>query len=556
MTSRASPLCLTDISMKITLFTINASYVHSSAALRCLTPPLMRAGFEVSAVERTLQDRRRDVLYALVSENADVYGFSAAIWNIRELSEPGTELKLLTGKPIILGGPEMTGADGETAAKYSFADCIIDGEGEITLPRVCRMFEAGVTPPKILRGEDASAVFLTAGHGYTESDAAEPKLIGYESSRGCPYRCRYCVSSLDRRVFAKPAEQVIAECDDLERIFANSDRQRTVKFLDRTFNFDPRRALEIWRRLAEGDRHLSYHFEVCAELLDDKTLDFLASVPEGRFRFEIGVQSTNPKTLEAVDRPTDMPKLTATLADLRRASGISVHADLIAGLPHEGYERFAESFDKVYSLCDVIQVGFLKLLPGTPLRRDAENGSFPCVFSPNPPYEVLSTPDLSYEELRRLHGVSDACERFGSFGRSGSGGFTRSLGYITSRIPSPFALFERLAQQGGEMRFSQPEAYRLLARVGSEFLDTDMHAEFLSYMRLDWLLSETAYCPDFLCPEQITDRSSLRRIFAELEEIAPDIHRHSCEAHRFAFDRGHIHVVDRRNRRFYALPNE
>ena len=362
---------------------MNASYVHTSLALRTLSEALRAGGFEVTALEYTIKDSRTRILEELYACQSDVYGFSCYIWNINELLPLAEELKRLKPRAkIVLGGPEVSFWTPDELSLYPFVDFLVTGEGEDALPALCRDIENGVAdvkyPDKTVEG-GAFAGFEEQGIPYTDREITEGRIVYYESSRGCPFRCAYCLSSVtsygsgQKRVRAKSAERTLR---DLLRFESPGSSIKVVKFVDRTFNFDRERAKTIWRGLLGDGYTKSYHFEVCASLLDEESLEILSRAPDGKFQLEIGVQSTSSEALLACDRPDDTERVLDMLAKLRGIPGVHVHADLIAGLPFESYERFGESFDAVFGLCDQLQVGFLKLLNGCKLRLEADRHGY------------------------------------------------------------------------------------------------------------------------------------------------------------------------------------
>ncbi|MBQ3125487.1 MAG: DUF4080 domain-containing protein, partial [Clostridia bacterium] len=340
------------------------------------------------------------------------------------------------------------------------------------------------TPPqeRILQAEPQP---LADGIVYTDDEDLRGKLVYYESSRGCPYSCSYCLSSRADGMRAKPAEAVIA---DLRRFSGRG--VRTVKLVDRTFNFNVRRANAVWRALLADDWAGEYHFEICASLLDEESISILSQMPPGRIRLEAGLQSTNPATLAAVSRHINADAVLANLERLHRESAVHIHLDLIAGLPYEDYARFGRSFDDAYFCCDVLQLGHLKLLHGTSIRRDADAYGYIC--AERPPYAVLRSRWMDYGELRRLDAVADLLERYRDSGR-----FSRALDVLIARGEcSPFArytgLLDFIAAQDGRPigRISQPDAYRLLRRYAETVLSPARFADFDSALRADYAAAE------------------------------------------------------------------
>lgn len=442
--------------MKVVLFALNGSWVHSCLALRCLRAPLELAGFEVVIVEHTLRDRTAHILEHLYREHADVYGFSCYIWNLEQtLPIAETLHELLPQSKIVLGGPEVSFAT-ERFDGMHWIDAIVCGEGEEAMPRICLAIQDGEPLERIWQGE-CSHVMCNEGILYRDGEACG-NILYYESSRGCPYSCAYCLSSATRGVRMKTTAQVLADMEAFEGLEGDC---KVIKFVDRTFNANVTRANEIWRGLLEDRFTKHYHFEVCASLLNEESFEILSAFPKGKIQLEFGLQSTNPKTLAASSRHIDPGKVIAAVRRIHEMGNIHVHLDLIAGLPYEDYASFAKSFDDAYGCADLLQLGFLKLLYGTELRKKKEEYGYKCL--PIPPYTVLESKWISYPEMQKLFGIAEVLERYLESGR-----FSHALFYLDARMTSPFAFWEGLCdylkQTDGRplQKISQPDVFRYL----------------------------------------------------------------------------------------------
>lgn len=514
----------------IVFFTLNASYTHTSLSLRCLADavadhpefeckilydkkvsddemalcyvpdnvqPKIKPSHSVwlTLVERTVSDMRERVLYELYDLKADFYIFSCYIWNIDEMLRHAENLKkLLPDSKIILGGPEISYRSDDFLSENAYIDHIIRGEGEITLPEtICRIL-SGEKTEKILTGKKYYG-FPSDGTHYERFPPKKGSLVYYETSRGCPYTCGYCVSGI------KDREHCTIECKSVEDSlsglleFERYDSIKTIKFVDRTFNFDRKRAAAIWRAMSESRFTKKYHFEICAELIDEETFDVLSNVPRGKFQFEIGIQSTNPETLAACGRKSDLRRTLDNTSRLYFQGNIAIHADLIAGLPHENYNSFAKSFNDTYGICNELQLGFLKLLYGTALRFSSD--TFGCVYMENPPYTVLKTSEMSFEELQKLKLISDTLNRY-----HGSRRFTESLKFIIPYAPSPFDFFEGLTDyicknsETGELRgVSQHRAYELLYEYSLCLMNKNDAVKLYELIVKDFKNNETGRIP-------------------------------------------------------------
>ncbi len=476
--------------MRVVLFALNGSYSHTCLALRCLRRPLESAGFEVILLERNLRDRRDEVLQALYEARAEIYSFSCYIWNIEETLSLAKDLSaLLPNTKIFFGGPEVS-FDTERFLSCSFVDCFIRGEGEETVCELCQRIQGGEAIPRVVDGVSPS-VMRDEGILYRDGDYKAGEMLYYESSRGCPYRCAYCLSSACEGVRAKPVETVLADMEEFERL---SSDIKIIKFVDRTFNFDIVRANVIWSALLDEKFKKCYHFEICASLLNEESFEIFARFPKGRIQLEIGLQSTNSETLAAVARHVSPEKVLEATKRIHDMGNIHVHLDLIAGLPYEGYARFAQSFNEAYFCSDMLQLGFLKLLHGTALRRDAEKYGY--VAMAKAPYTVLATKWISRDELYQLSSIADLLDRFYSSGR-----FASSLDYAVRRAASPFAFYEGLldylkSSDGRDIRkLSQTDAFRLFYGYAVSFLSADELTEFEEKMHSDYAAHEVRRMP-------------------------------------------------------------
>ena len=406
------------------------------------------------------------------------------------------ELKKL--KPtikIILGGPEADWQAEALLTAMPQIDYIVCGEAEVSAPRLIKAIFEGSAPEMCLGIcylQNGKCVFTAPApppdlaaipFAYADIDTLNGRIPYYESMRGCPFSCSYCLSAHDRRVRYRPLELVFPEL----KLFLEK-RVPQVKLVDRTFNCDINRALAIWRFIAENDNGITnFHFEMAGDLLNSESLNFLSTVRPGLFQFEIGVQSTNPETLNTIDRNCDFELLSANVEKLNLFRNIHLHLDLIAGLPHENFESFKHSFNTVYSLHpQQLQLGFLKLLGGSKIRSEAELHGM--IFSETAPYEVLATDQISYAELCTLHGIDEMVDTYYNSGR-----FSNIIAHIVAHFPSPFDFFQRLwefyekAQQGSPL--SKTGYYDLLG----DFMDKnripkDERAQWLC--KYDLLLHE------------------------------------------------------------------
>lgn len=475
--------------MKIVLFAMNGSYSHTCLAVYCLRNALEKAGFAPEVLEANLRDRREQVLQELYKRKADLYSFSCYIWNIEEMLALASDLKsLLPHTKIVFGGPEASFDTHRFDPEQ--IDYIIKGQGESAIVELCSAMENGEAMPREIRGE-ACGIMEDEGILYRDGDYEAGKMLYYESSRGCPYNCAYCLSSSEIGVRAKSVEQTLSDLLEFEGLSADI---KIIKFVDRTFNCNKKRANAIWRALADDRFTKNYHFEICASLLDEESFEVLSGLPVGKVQLEIGLQSTNEKTLGEISRHIDSKEVLSACKRLYEMGNIHIHLDLIAGLPYESYERFKQSFNESYFCCDVLQLGFLKLLRGTRLRENAEK--YGIVYSKRPPYTVLQSAHITRDELYRLSQIADLLDRYYSSGR-----FEKCLGLAVKQAESPFDFYDRfldfiVQNDGREVRkLSQTDAFRMLYLYGISFIESGLAEEFERLMHEDFSTHEARKMP-------------------------------------------------------------
>ncbi len=402
--------------MNILLTTLNAKYIHKNLALRWLYVSAAKNA-NVTIKEYTIKHDTNAIVDELVEDASDVIAFSIYIWNIEQSLAIIKQVKQRCNKHIIVGGPEVSFESYHLLGEG--VDAISLGEGEIAFWQYIEMLESGncYEVPSMYTKQFPNTTYAKVPLSYHESlqspyflaiDEAEManRYFYFETSRGCPYQCEYCLSSTDTKVRMFSEEYVFAQ---LEQI-AKSD-VRIVKLLDRTFNVMPERALRIARYMNEHCTKQIFQFEIVAETLSEQLLTFFCEeADKKRFRFEIGVQSFHEKTLQAVGRIQNNARLCEVITRLRQA-GVVMHVDLIAGLPYEGFDLFAHSFNSLYALhADEIQLGILKLLKGTNLKKKKDWYGFE--YNENPPYDIEKTNWLSKEELESIHDCAHAVEKF------------------------------------------------------------------------------------------------------------------------------------------------
>lgn len=409
------------MSKKFLLVAINSKYIHSNLAVLCLKTAAMPYSDNISIAEYSINNRMEDILRGIYEEKPDFIGFSCYIWNISLVKELLCELnKILPNVPVWLGGPEVTYCATEYVKTYPNVAGVIKGEGEkvfkqlvasymenhiddITkLPGVV-MFNNGEMTDNVC----PAPVDMNEINIIYDTEMLKNKIIYYESSRGCPFSCSYCLSSVDKKLRFRDFENVKK---DLDHFIEHGVKQ--VKFVDRTFNCRKSHAMDIWRFIKEKDRGITnFHFEIAADLLDAEEIELLNSMRPGLVQLEIGVQSTNPDTIEAIHRKMNLEKLAHNIREIQKAGNIHIHLDLIAGLPYEDFVSFSKSFNDIYNMHpDQLQLGFLKLLHGSLMREEKDR--YGIVSIDKPPYEVLFTKWLSYDEVLKLKLIENVVEMF------------------------------------------------------------------------------------------------------------------------------------------------
>ena len=454
--------------MKILLTTLNSKFIHTNLAIRYLksyTKDLVDADIR----EYTINNDLDYILKDIYKNDYDVILFSTYIWNVLDIVKLCENIKKVKPNTIIgLGGPEVTYDSENAMEKYPFVDYILCGEGELVFRDLVMYLQGnkniedveGIVyrnngeivvnrPKELLQNLDE----IPSPYENLDPKEYENRIVYYETSRGCPFNCQYCLSSTLKGLRYFSIDRVKK---DLKALI--DARVSQIKFIDRTFNANKKFAKEIMNFLMENDNdYTTYHFEVTAHLLDDDMLEFLSNCKEGLFQFEIGVQTTNQKVLDAVGRRDDFTKLSKVVKKIASYRNIHQHLDLIAGLPYEDMGSFIRSFNDVYSMRpQQLQLGFLKVLKGSYLEEMAQ--TYGIVYQSCPPYEVLYTKWLSYGDIIRLKRVEEMVELYYN-----SNQFTHLIPVLQSRFENPFAMYDKLANfyhEKGYFVHTPARAYR------------------------------------------------------------------------------------------------
>lgn len=448
--------------MNILLTTLNSKYIHSSLALRYLKSMCKDIDVNISIEEFTINNNTDFIVREIYRKKPDVIGFSCYIWNIEIIKEIAYKIKKsLPDVKIIFGGPEVSFDCAQLMQDFEFIDYIICGEGEFTFKDLILRLNTNDYNLNTVEGlvyRQSNEIIKNKPRAlienldeipspyYEDLSDLKDRIVYFESSRGCPFNCKFCLSSVLKGTRYFSIERIKKE---LKKLIDAEVRQ--VKFVDRTFNTNKQFAITIMKYIIQQNvKNINFHFEVTAHILDDEMLNFLKDVPKGLFQFEIGVQSTNEKVIKGVNRTTDFNKLSEVVKLINSYNNIHQHLDLIAGLPYEDFESYKKSFNDVYRLRpEKLQLGFLKLLKGTQLRAEKDIHGF--VFYDKPPYEVMFNKYISFEEMSKIKEIEEIVERY-----SDEDYFKLTLDFLINNFyKEPFDFFEDLSNYWLENEYNK-----------------------------------------------------------------------------------------------------
>ncbi len=549
--------------MKILLAAVNAKYIHSNLAVYCLKSYAASKGYTVELAEYTINQQPGDVLRDLYQQNADVVAFSCYIWNIEYIKSVIKDYKKICPQSEIwLGGPEVSYRAEELLTELPEVRGVMVGEGEETFATLVKNYNendvcdvpwssiSGIVVREC-NGEilatkpalplDFSRLPFPYGDGSisvdgkVQMDSFENRIIYYESSRGCPFSCAYCLSAIDKRVRFRDMELVKEELK-----FFLDRKVPQVKFIDRTFNVNGPRTMELLQFFKDNDNGVTnFHCEIAAELLTEEQIALLNSLRPGLVQLEIGVQSTNTETLSVVNRKTELAALKKTVAAVWEKNNVHIHLDLIAGLPKEDLASFENSFNEVYGMKPhQLQLGFLKVLSGAPMEQMAAENEI--VYQSAPPYEVLSTKWLSYSDIVLLKKVEELVEVYYN-----SGQFVYSMLYLEKFFETPFVLYEQLAQYYEEkscagLKLSRNKRYEIIQEFAKERLagnkpengkELQIFEEILFY---DYCLREKPKARPSFAVHSLLDKQELKEIYLSFGVRREEEGMHDIE--KFSFD--------------------
>ena len=487
------------MAMHFHLVGLNCRYSHSCLALYYVRHALEchLPGCRIDINQFTINDPYYDLLLKLSSSGADALFFSVYVWNHQYIQRLVDDLAAVNPeRPIILGGPQAASLENippvctvvEGEVEGVDKQFYLDLENKNLQPHYpCK---SGMDFPFPYRDEDFAA-------------GLKNRQVYYESSRGCPFRCSYCLSSIGLKVGRKAVDVVRQE---LDVILAHEPK--IIKFVDRTFNDNPDRALQIWHHLADQPGRTMYHLEIAPDRFTEEMFDFLESIGPDRFQFEIGIQSTNPETLLAINRNMDVDVAAKNIRRLVGMDSIHLHVDLILGLPFDTRETFRESFNRVFGLePHYIQMGLLKVLPDTPIRHQTDE--YGLVYCKQPPYQILANRWLDHQQMSRLYLFCECVESFYN-----NRYFRTFWKYLRMQDENPFSFFEELLTVSEQRQFfdlshTQELLARMLDIIAAKRVDRELVRDILRY---DWLRCGHRFLPSFIEDRPLTEvRTAMRK---------------------------------------------
>ncbi|MDM0881212.1 DUF4080 domain-containing protein [Clostridium perfringens] len=491
--------------MKILLTAINSKYIHSNLAVRYLKAFTKDLDFQGDIKEFSINDRVENILEGIIEEKPDVVAFSCYIWNMEFVNRLAELIKLVDPNiEILYGGPEVS-YEGKEFLENHEGEYVIVGEGEKTFREfvLYKLGEGKIEDIKGLNYKRDGKVFENPKRPemdmnelvfpYTYEEDINNKIVYYEASRGCPFKCKYCLSSVMHGVRFLDVERVKKELK-----YFMERGLKLVKFVDRTFNCNREYTVELLKYLSEQDTETRFHFEVAADLLTEEQIEILNNAPKGRFQLEVGVQTTNNEVLHNINRYITYENIKEKVLKVAAGKNVMQHLDLIAGLPGEDLESFKKSFNDVHAIRpDEIQLGFLKLLKGSSMREEAEKWGI--VYSPYAPYEIIRSKDISYEELLLLKKVEAMVDKYYN-----SCKFNNVIKFFLNIYEKPFDFYYDLAmffeEKGNfKRRIGNVEYYKILLDFYLEKIGGEDEGLFKEVLKFDYLcFNKKRWLPDFL----------------------------------------------------------
>ena len=467
--------------MKILLTAINAKYIHSNLAIYSLRACAGEYKSQIELAEFTINNQKDYILEEIYKRKPDILCFSVYIWNLDYVESVAREFKkICPDTPVWVGGPEVSYEVEDFLTSHPEIDGVMIGEGEETFREVCGYY-AGNRELDDIQGiayRDNNGIRVTESRAimdmsripfcYDTMEDFSNRIIYYESSRGCPFSCSYCLSSVDKSLRFRDTELVKKEL-----LFFINQKVPQIKFVDRTFNCNHAHAMEIWRFIKEHDNGVTnFHFEISADLINEEELKLISDMRPGLIQLEIGVQSTNEVTIKEIHRTMKLERLKEVVRAIQSGANVHEHLDLIAGLPYEDYDSFARSFDEIYELKpNQLQLGFLKVLKGSFMYDHAKE--YGIIYHDRPPYEVLSTKWISFDDVLRIKKVEEMLEVYYN-----SGQFEITMKLMDVLYDSAFDFFQRLGdfyEEKGYLAMSHSRIRR--CEILLEFMQAELQAK-------------------------------------------------------------------------------
>lgn len=562
--------------MKVLLTTLNSKYIHANLGIYSIAAYARAKQLEadIKIREYTVQTPPLSLLADIYALQPDIVAMAVYIWNKEEsLKLLAMIHEVLPQCIIVVGGPEVSFDAKVLLEQNSFVDYVVQGEGEEVFADFlrCQMYglplPAAISHRRHISAEIAQIANLDnlplAYHDSLLTGDNANKIVYYESSRGCPYSCSYCLSGISRNVRYRSLDLVLSELDYFIGL-----NVKQVKFVDRTYNLDVNHYLPIMQHLAQVDTATNFHFEIKADLLTEQLLDFLATVPKGRFQFEIGIQSTHEPTLQAIGRSNNFAHLAYNIKKLLSFGNIHLHTDLIAGLPYEGWDEFAKSFNDVYKLgAEHLQLGFLKMLSGSNIKQQVAEHDYK--YMQVPPYEVLSNKYLSYSQLRQLKIIEDVLEKYHN-----SSKYSHSLQFIIADCydNDAFAFYNKLSlfaeQHNKHLAALSSRSNMQLLKEFVQCFHADKALYILQLLHLDsFEVQEGWRCEEF---NSIIDSEQYNEVFMNfwrdelrVKKYLPDYNLNSWRQIKklypmeiFMLDKQRIYMLDSKNSRLIEIAGE
>lgn len=542
--------------MKILLTAINAKYIHSNLAIYSLRACAGEYKSQIELAEFTINNQKDYILEEIYKRKPDILCFSVYIWNLDYVESVAREFKkICPDTPVWVGGPEVSYEVEDFLTSHPEIDGVMIGEGEETFREVCGYYAGnrGLDDIQGIAYRDNNGIRVTESRAimdmsripfcYDTMEDFSNRIIYYESSRGCPFSCSYCLSSVDKSLRFRDTELVKKEL-----LFFINQKVPQIKFVDRTFNCNHAHAMEIWRFIKEHDNGVTnFHFEISADLINEEELKLISDMRPGLIQLEIGVQSTNEVTIKEIHRTMKLERLKEVVRAIQSGANVHEHLDLIAGLPYEDYDSFARSFDEIYELKpNQLQLGFLKVLKGSFMYDHAKE--YGIIYHDRPPYEVLSTKWISFDDVLRIKKVEEMLEVYYN-----SGQFEITMKLMDVLYDSAFDFFQRLGdfyEENGYLAMSHSRIRR--CEILLEFMQAELQAKAGERKQSDIVkMLEEALIFDLYYRENCKSRPGWAVDAASFKKMT---HRYCAKGKLSHVEPFHYRFPDKKQRSIDTLP--